>query len=313
MSEPPSDASADDDQTADPPRGESDEPAVPDGWMHGSVTANGIDVSYYRVGDRDGRTVVVAHGFYEDARCNRRLVNALADDGYDVVAYNARGHGHTDAPEDGYAPADRVADLVGVLDALDVDDPVLYGHSMGGHTVAMTTANHPERVRAVVMEDPAAMYGLPDEDPEVMAEYVRERVQAAHERSFEERREEYAEAHPEAADWLARAGQCLSEHIANVPREGYPPLEGRFPDVHAPALILKRDPDAVETEATELAPVGARARDLDVADALPDGRLVHVHGAGHHVVRTAEDAALAELRAFLARLGHDDDTEQSGT
>ncbi|NHN42385.1 alpha/beta fold hydrolase [Halorubellus sp. JP-L1] len=301
-------AAVDQDGRVDTDRGvaRNEDRPTPDGWTQGSVRANGIEVSYYRVGDRDGQPVVAAHGFYDDARCMRPVVDALAADGFDVVAYDARGHGHTDAPEAGYAIADRVADLVGVLDALDLADPVLYGHSMGGHTVATTAARQSERVRAVVMEDPAAMYGLPDEDPDAMAEYVREQVRAEHEKSLDELREQYVEEHPETADWLARADQCMSVHIENVPRQGYPPLAGVFPDVDAPALVLKRDPDAVEAEATERAPVRDRARDLDVAADLPDGRLVHVPDAGHAVVRDEPEVALAEVRAFLRRLDDGD-------
>ena len=50
------------------------------------------------------------------------------------------------------------------------------------------------------------------------------------------------------------------------------------------------------------ADTATRATDLDVADELTEGRLVHVHGAGHCVFRDRYDAAYAELRTFLRRV-----------
>ncbi|MFC6951570.1 alpha/beta hydrolase [Halorubellus litoreus] len=304
------------DPTPDPFRGEDGAPVVPDGWTHGVVDANGITVSYYRVGpapEDASATVVVAHGFFEDARCKRRLVNALADE-YDVVAYDARGHGHTDATETGYAPADRVADLVGVLDALDLDDPVLYGHSMGGSTVAKTAADHPDRVAGVVMEDPAGTRSMADLDVDEIADGIVEDVREELAMSFDELLATYEdpddedaasavdEIPPELYATFARSDQRQSEHVAEIPRQGYPALAEVFPEVAVPALVLRRDHATVPDPIRDGSPTDERVRDLDLADSLPDGRLVHVPGAGHHVVLTAEDAALAEVRAFLARL-----------
>lgn len=92
----------------------------------GTVEANGTTLQYYRTGD--GHPVVMAHGFTDNGRCWGRLVSDLAAD-YDVVAYDARAHGRSAAPETGYTVEDRVADLVGLVDALGLDDPILYGHS----------------------------------------------------------------------------------------------------------------------------------------------------------------------------------------
>jgi len=305
------------DPTPDPFRGERGGPVVPDGWTHDVVDANGIAVSYYRAGpaaETAAQTVVVAHGFSEDARCKRRVVDALADDGYDVVAPDARGHGHTDAPESGYAPADRVSDLVGVLDALDLDDPVLYGHSMGGSTVAKTAADHPDRVAGVVVEDPAAMRWPPEFDLDEVADDLAADVREDLAASFEDLLATYAdpddedpastddEIPPALYATFARSTQRQSERVAEIARTGYPALADVFPDVAVPALVLRRDHATTPEPVRDGTPVEERVADLDLADSLPDGRLVHVPGAGHHVVLTAERAALAELRAFLARV-----------
>jgi len=258
---------------------------VPDGWTTDTVRANDIDLQYHRTGD--GPPLVVAHAFYENARCRAPLIAALAED-FDVVAYDARGHGGSDGPNWGYGIDDRVADLVGLVEALELDDPILFGHSAGGATVAWAAAQHPDLPRAVVLEDPDAWSGDPDMSPEEMASFVREQVEGLAEQSVAEIAADHDELDDEQARRVAVANTELSPNIAGVYGTGFQMTPDAFPDIAAPTLILKADTDPEE-----------RAEDLDIADALSDGRLVHVPGAGHHVFWDEHDAAWAELRAFL--------------
>jgi len=101
---------------------------LPDRWSSGTVSANGIDLQYYRTGD--GPSIVMAHAFSANGRCWIPLAEDLADD-YEVVTYDARGHCRSDAPETGYDIENRIADLVGVVNELDLVDPIMLGHSMG--------------------------------------------------------------------------------------------------------------------------------------------------------------------------------------
>lgn len=70
-----------------------------------------------------------------------------------LVAPDARGHGDSVAPADGYIPEDFVADVVAVMDALGLARPLVVGHSMGGAHAMVLAATHPERVRALVLVD----------------------------------------------------------------------------------------------------------------------------------------------------------------
>jgi len=70
-----------------------------------------------------------------------------------LIAPDARGHGDSDKPATGYAPADFVADARAVIDALTSERALVVGHSMGGfHATALTLA-HPDRARALVLVD----------------------------------------------------------------------------------------------------------------------------------------------------------------
>ncbi|WP_435349725.1 alpha/beta fold hydrolase [Haloarchaeobius sp. HRN-SO-5] len=261
---------------------------APDGWTTDTVRANDIDLQYYRTGD--GPPLVLAHGFYENARCRIPLVEDLAES-FDVVAYDARGHGNSDGPDWGYGIDDRVADLVGLVEALELDRPVLFGHSAGGSTVAWAAARHPDLPRGVVLEDPDAWRGEPDMSPEEMAAFVRERVERLAEQSVAEIAAEHDDLDDERARRVAVANRECDPNVALLPAAGFRNTPGAFPDIEAPTLVLKSDTDPEE-----------RAADLGIAEALPDGRLVHVPGSGHHVFWTAYDAAWAELRTFLYRV-----------
>ncbi|AFK21320.1 MULTISPECIES: alpha/beta fold hydrolase [Haloferax] len=64
-----------------------------------------------------------------------------------------------------------------------------------------------------------------------------------------------------------------------------------FTEITCPTLVLKSDAD-----------LERRVKDLDIADKLANGRLVHIPEAGHCVFYDQYDAAYAELRTFLQRV-----------
>lgn len=78
-----------------------------------------------------------------------------------LIASDARGHGDSGKPEDGYAPDDFVRDALAVLDTLALERAVVVGHSMGGTHALRLAADHPGRVTALA---------LVDVGPEVMPE-----------------------------------------------------------------------------------------------------------------------------------------------
>ena len=112
-------------------------------WPSGDIQANGIRLHYTRSSGGSGGASPplarsVAHGFSDDGLCWTPVADALAPD-YDVVMVDARGHGRSEAPPDGYGPVEHADDLAGVIAGLGLRQPILLGHSMG----AMTAARSP--------------------------------------------------------------------------------------------------------------------------------------------------------------------------
>ena len=121
------------------------------GWQEGYVAVGGVRLHYHRTGG-DKPAVVLAHGITDNGLCWTRLARALQAS-YDLILYDARGHGMSDHPGS-YKLADHVADLVGLIQALDLKSPFLFGHSMGGTHSAFAAARYPDLPRGLLLEDP---------------------------------------------------------------------------------------------------------------------------------------------------------------
>jgi 3-oxoadipate enol-lactonase len=126
------------------------------------VDSGGVALAGEEAGD--GTPVVLLHGLTATRRYVVMGSRALEREGHRVIAYDARGHGHSGAAPDpaAYRYADLAADLEAVLDAAGIDRAVLAGASMGAHTIAAFALAHSERVAAIVFVTPAFD---PDGDP----------------------------------------------------------------------------------------------------------------------------------------------------
>ncbi len=265
-----------------------------------TVEANNINLHYYRAGREGALPVVLLHGITDDGRCWPRLVEALQGD-YDLILVDARGHGHSDAPETGYQPDTHAADVAGLIAALGLERPVVLGHSMGAEIAARVAAQYPDRVRAVILEDP----------PWLAEDFTAEQRQA------------------EIVNWhqtitQQRATSCaalIAQGKTNTPtwddREYAPwaeakrrthPAAGEFigamggwraivPRIQCPLLLLTADTapdgDAIVTEAV-----------VREAMALaPRGQHVYICCAGHNIRREQFAPYVDVVRGFLAAMG----------
>ena len=122
-------------------------------WAQGHLTSNGGSLRYLRSGG-DRPPLVFVHGFTDNALYFTRTADALAAT-WDVIAYDARGHGRSDRAHDRFDDETRVADLVTIVERLGLVRPAMIGHSMGAATIASAIARHRGLSRGAVLEDPA--------------------------------------------------------------------------------------------------------------------------------------------------------------
>jgi pimeloyl-ACP methyl ester carboxylesterase len=119
-------------------------PAVP-GVTHGFVGAGGVRLHYAEAGE--GPPLVLLHGWPQHWYVWRRVIPLLAGR-HRLVCPDLRGFGWSDAPDSSYAKEELAADVVALLDALELERVSLAGHDWGGFVGFLVALNAPERVSA---------------------------------------------------------------------------------------------------------------------------------------------------------------------
>jgi pimeloyl-ACP methyl ester carboxylesterase len=94
------------------------------------------------------------HGFSDSVESwyEYGYVSSLAGD-YRLIMVDALGHGASDKPHDpnAYNSTSMGVDLVGVLDACEVEQTHIFGYSMGGGMALVMAKLHPERLRSLIV------------------------------------------------------------------------------------------------------------------------------------------------------------------
>jgi len=251
--------------------------------------------------DGAGPAVVLAHGFGGSARNFGPQMRALKDR-YQVVRYDARGHGRSDAPSEpeAYTPAAFVVDMGRALDEVGASSAVVGGLSMGAGTALRFAAAHPDRVRGLVL----SAFPAGADDPEGFAGKALRFAETIEREGLEAAGEEYV--------WGPKTR--LDRNAVNFVQQGFlehPPhalaltLRGVIaaqPSVAAmradlaslrhPTLIIVGSVDGPSRRASEA-----------LAATLPQARLVVVPGAGHVVNLQKPDEVSAAMHGFLDGLG----------
>ncbi|WP_244933187.1 alpha/beta fold hydrolase [Micromonospora tulbaghiae] len=113
------------------------------------IDINGAQLAYDESGT--GTAVVLLHAGIADRRMWRGQIPALAQR-HRVIALDLRGYGDSELPPAPFAHHD---DVIGLLDALGIEQAALVGCSFGGRVAVDTALAHPERVSAL------ALFGAP--------------------------------------------------------------------------------------------------------------------------------------------------------
>jgi pimeloyl-ACP methyl ester carboxylesterase len=122
-----------------------------DGVRHRFVEANGVRFHVAEAGPADapGDPVLMLHGWPQNWFEWREIIPRFADHRR-VICPDLRGLGWSDAPPRGYDKETFAADIVALLDALEVDRVDFIGHDWGGWAGFLLCLFHPERVRRFV-------------------------------------------------------------------------------------------------------------------------------------------------------------------
>jgi pimeloyl-ACP methyl ester carboxylesterase len=83
------------------------------------------------------------------------LIKAGLSPAMRVLAVDLRGRGLSSKPDNGYSMVDHAEDIIGLLNALEIEEVALGGHSFGGLLSIHMAAYYPDRVKKLVVIDAA--------------------------------------------------------------------------------------------------------------------------------------------------------------
>lgn len=123
------------------------------GRIH-QIDAGMLNVGYAEVGPAGGTAVILLHGWPYDIHSYLEVATRLAERGCRVIVPHLRGHGTTlflgpAAPRSGQQAA-LGADVIALLDALEIPQAVFAGYDWGGRAACVAAALWPERCSGLV-------------------------------------------------------------------------------------------------------------------------------------------------------------------
>lgn len=264
-------------------------------WPAQKIESNGIQINIHRTGSGDKPALVLLHGITDDGLCWTRTASALEAD-YDIVMIDARGHGDSDKPENGYRPCDHAADVAGIIKRLELKRPVLVGHSMGGMTAAHAAAMYPEQLRGICLVDPP-MRDPHEARPEEELKQWRKDIRQMNGMSKEKLIESMAYTNWDETDletW-AVSKQKASPEVVEYAAAAHTHWRDLLPRIELPVLLLTGDD--VDGGAIITPEIAEEAVSL-----LPKGQHRTITSAGHNIQRDNYPDYIAALREFLSGL-----------
>jgi pimeloyl-ACP methyl ester carboxylesterase len=273
-------------------------------WADGSVQANGLTIHYYRdqpttQATNHKPTIVFLHGIIDSGLCWSRVAHAFAEH-YHVVMLDARGHGLSSGIESGFSLDLLAEDAADAIRALELEKPILIGHSMGAVTAALLATKYPDLPSALVLIDPplmdetmaAADKKRPNkgELPPWAQQIIELRMLTPDERLAKARVLNPHYPDEENIPWAESKTQFQLEVFQKFSIFGYP-WQSLAPHLTLPTLLLIGDPAQHPAVSPTLA--------QKVASAWSHCQVVQIDGAGHSIQRDKFEETIQTIQVFL--------------
>jgi non-heme chloroperoxidase len=247
-----------------------------------------------------GAPVLFVHSWAVSSQLWDYQFAALGEAGVRCIGYDRRGHGRSDVPADGYDFDTLADDLADVIDALDLREVTLVGHSMGPGEIARYLSRHGDaRVKKLVFLAPAvpSIKQTPDNPngvPEAMLEGLRDLWRRDFPGWIADNTAPFftPETSPELMRWAIDMVLRTPLNVAIACNRSLSDTDFR-PDlagISKPTLLIHGDKDA----SAPLALTGQAAAAL-----IPDCDFRIYEGAPHGLMFTHAERLNADLLAFI--------------
>lgn len=265
------------------------------------ISANELQLACHTQGE--GAPLLLIHGFPFDHTMWEPQIETLASK-CRVIAPDLRGYGgstqHDDDATIGVDMGTYAADLVDILDQLEINEPViLCGFSMGGYILWQFALKYPDHVRALVLCDTRAAADsteasegrikmadtIADTGVEPLVEGLTPKLLAA----------ETLDSRPEIVKKVQAMIRDASPAAIAASQRGMARREdvrNQLATFEGPSLVLVGAEDAISP------PDEMR----EIADCMPQAKFQEIAKAGHMTVLENPEAVNDALQAFLDEL-----------
>jgi len=258
------------------------------------IKVNDIQMNHEVSGKEGAPVVMLSHSLGSSLVMWKPQMRAL-EPHYQVLRYDTRGHGGTDAPTGPYTLEQLGEDAIGLVDALGIEVVHWVGLSLGGMIGQYFALNQPHRLRSLVLCDTAAF--MP-KDGQAMRQ---ERIETARSKGMQ------ALLEPTLERWFTppfvkqdpREVTLIRNQFLATPVAGYigcsEAIKGlnyldRLSEIKIPTLIIVGEDDPGTPVATSKA----------MHERIPDSKLVVLPSAAHLSNVEQADAFNTALLDFLS-------------
>lgn len=126
---------------------------MPVQFAHNNAIVNGFRMHYVTAGPSEGYPLVLIHGWPQSWFQWRKVVPALVDAGYYIVAPDLRGLGDSDKPLTGYDKRTAATDVKALLDHLGLEKVGVLSHDWGGAVAYFLAADNRSLVERLMVLD----------------------------------------------------------------------------------------------------------------------------------------------------------------
>ena len=267
------------------------------------TTKDGTEIYYKEWGE--GPVVTFSHGWPLSSDAWDGQMHFLAQNGYKVVAHDRRGHGRSSQASSGNDMNGYADDLAAIIEALDLGNATLIGHSTGGGEVTRYIGRHGSKrvakvvlvaaVPPIMLKTPANPEGLPMEVFDgLRAGLLKDRSQFYRDLAIQF----YGANRPGAKVsqgtldqfWLWSMQAGLKNAYESIKAFSETDFTEDLKKIDVPALVLHGEDD-------QIVPVKDSAKKS--AKLIKGAKEIYYPGAPHGITATHQDQVNADLLEFL--------------